>query len=68
MVKRKWEYKMIELHGLEDLGVCYSSMVEGNKNQITKQLKKLGEQGWEMCGIASESSNSEWQVFFKREL
>jgi len=58
---------MVHFHALSELGKCYSSL-DGNENQVTRNLEELGEQGWEMCGLAAENSSSHWCVFLKREV
>ena len=51
---KKWEYKIITVYSLDKISV------------INIELKNLGEQGWEMCGISSAEYHYS-KIYFKRE-
>lgn len=65
MVKiKKYEYKMVSNSTLPKIDTVFYSFEENKKVSI----KKLGEQGWELCAIQAENSCSGWKMYFKREI
>ena len=73
----KWEYLTVQV----TLGDWYDStgrkgrnnvladFVVGNDDKVyvpTELLDNLGEEGWEMVGVASTDSSQSYKLFFKR--
>ena len=73
----KWEYLTVQV----TLGEWYDStgrkgktdllsdFVAGNEYKVyhpTELLNDLGEEGWEMVGVAGTDSSQRYKLFFKR--
>jgi hypothetical protein len=73
----KWEYLTVQV----TLGDWYDSTGRKGKNKVladfvvgnddkvydpTELLDNLGEEGWEMVGVASTDSSQRYKLFFKR--
>jgi hypothetical protein len=73
----KWEYLTVQVTlgewydsaGRKGKNNLLSEFVAGNEDKVyhpTELLNNLGEDGWEMVGVASTDSSQRYKLFFKR--
>lgn len=63
----RWEYKaeMFRYNNVLDVNIGDTSHFKGKPALEIDILNKLGDDGWEMCGM-SEHSDKGYRFFFKR--
>jgi hypothetical protein len=73
----KWEYLTVQITlgdwhdstGRQGKNNVLSDFISGNADKVydpTELLNNLGEDGWEMVGVASTDSSQRYKLFFKR--